>query len=364
MRTVTRILSTTLAGAALAGVACIAGSGAAHGAETRTVVAPAGPQTAPDGEMRAESTRRFTISNLSEKRLRVQSVVSTWANDPTPAAGTVIAPGGSLPVEVTWWFGYDQNVTVVLDVLRADGSVAGRTDVTLRLGNWAQPSSFGFSGADLKVQADGYDVAVVDQASTIVVPADQPERQSELITWLVDSGRATATFQQHGARDDNAWSAPYIVGNDVLTNLSAEPATKTITRTTSQSESTSLGVSASVKVAFGSLVEASLTTSFGREWTSTEGFAASATVTARPGEAAWVEARNPVQRVRGDLHVTLGATTWILEGVSFDTPDPNPSRAALTVPRSRPMTAAEIDELGPGLHMVSADVLTGTQSSG
>lgn len=355
MRTVTRILSTTVAAAALAGFAGVGTAAAGTLAAPPAAATAAAPAEAPDGEMRVESTRRFTISNLSDRDLRVRSVRTTWDNDPTPAAGTLVRPGDELPVEVTWWFGWDQDVTVTFDILDGQGRyTGGNAEVTMRLGGTAGPSSSGTAGSGLKVNGNGYDVRVVSERQTQhVVPATERAEQSDILNRLVATGKATATFTATGEPDRKAWSAPYISGDEILVNLSNSPATQEIGHGSAQSESTSLEVSASIKLAFGSMVEASLTSTLGHEWSKTETFTSAVTVTAAPREFAWVEARNPVTRVTGDLLVKAGTTTWVLQGVTFDTPDAG--RKAFAVARSRAMTADEIAEFGPGLHRATTE---------
>lgn len=350
MKTATKLTSAVLAAAALFSLSGLTAAASAEStggnAGTAAVVQVQG-QPGSDDEMKAAATRRFTVSNLSDKSLRYMGSDAVHANDPFPASGTVIKPGGQLGVEVTFWFLYDQKVTSAFDVLDDNGNVVGKVQMDMKLDGFASPSSDGWwKGATSgQVKADGYTIAVLNTAGTVTtIPAGQGQAQAKILEQYCQLGNATCEFTPK--KHENVLGPRRVVGNMVYNNMPDSQNT-TITVSDTVGSTDSLQIAASVKVSIMKIVEATVSTTYGHTWTNSHTFTQAEQLSIRPYYKAWLEAAEPMNRYTGDFVVTMGNTTWNLQDVFFDSPNPN--GAGSYIKQTAPMTDQEKGDNPAGL---------------
>ena len=351
MKTCTKLTSAGLAAAALFGLSGFTSAASAEpirgNPQSTAAVVQVQEQPGSDGEMKAAATRRFTVSNLSDKSLRYMGSDAVHANDPFPASGTVIKPGGQLSVEVTFWFLYDQKVTSAFDVLDDNGSVVGKVQMDMKLDGFANPSSDGWwrGATSGQVKSDGYTIAVLNTAGTVTtIPAGQGQAQAGILEQYCQLGNASCQFTP--TKHENVLGPRHVVGNMVYNNMPDSQNT-TITVSDTVGATDSINIAASVKVSIMKIVEATVSTTYGHTWTTSHTFTQAEQLAIRPYYKAWLEAAEPMNRYTGDFVVTMGNTTWNLQDVSFDSP--NPSGAGSYVKQTAPMTDQEKDDNPTGL---------------
>ena len=351
MKTSTKLTSAVLAAAALFGLSGFTSAASAEPTSVN-VHSPAAAvhvqeQPGTDDEMKASATRRFTVSNLSDKSLRYVGSDTVHANDPFPASGTVIKPGGQMSFEITFWFLYDQKVTSAFDVLDGNGNVVGKVQMDMKLDGFASPSSDGWWNGNTsgQVKANGYDIAVLNTAGTVTtIPAGQGQAQAKILEQYCQLGNATCEFTPK--KHENVLGPRRVVGNMVYNNMpDAQNTTITVSDTVGSTDS--LQIAASVKVSIMKIVEATVSTTYGHTWTNSHTFTQAEQLSIRPYHKAWLEAAEPMNRYTGDFVVRMGNTTWNLQDVYFDSPNPN--GAGSYIKQTAPMTDQEKGDNPAGL---------------
>ncbi len=272
-----------------------------------------------DDDMSATSTRGFWVANRSSERLTFLGVEGIAGQpvldeDSWPAVNGVLEPGQTMRFEVTSSVRHGHGIIALFGGTSSDASVKVELTVAGFERYSTATSNFG------PVQGGGEAIVISDKPGTKVVPASDPIAQAAVLDFCAEAGamcsfKPTAQVQASSARHPVSSIAKMING-------SADPVTRELLIRETATVSDSITINPKVKVSIMKIVELSTTTSYGRTWTSSHKFTDSQTVTVQPNHASWVESALPVLRTTGNFTVTLGANTWILQGVSFDTPDP------------------------------------------
>ena len=354
MRTFTKLTCAALAGAALFGVSGFSSVANAAPAEPLAVSAPVNG----DEEMSTASTRAFWIQNRTAERMTLVRVAGvggdllpedSWPDNP------VLEPGQTMRIEVTSGFfgkGHEIEVRLQGDKVRwipardvpayypgPEGMCSDRGgpvedchaytipaqpylgEAAVLLNVWGQTrtsdvtrSSFG------PAQAGGEAIVLNEGAGTMTVPASNPTAQTGALG-LCGAEGTTCTFLPTGQVETN--SAPHQVSSiPKIVNDSTAPITKELsideTATALDNISANDPIKKSIMTTVGTSVK-----SVGMTWTDSREFADSKTVTVAPNHAGWVESELSILRTTGDFIIRNGDTTWILEGMSFDSPDPH-----------------------------------------
>ena len=124
------------------------------------------------GEVNTQSTRQFTVTNMSSHTLKVGTVFGTegWPTakvaptdkeDSWPKAGTVLAPGAALTFEVHAW-GIDHGLTVVLNDVATSDQVTVYMTVSTVLRYSDAKSTFD------PVWTNGGSIVIQDQVGSVV----------------------------------------------------------------------------------------------------------------------------------------------------------------------------------------------------
>jgi hypothetical protein len=129
-----------------------------------------------------------------------------------------------------------------------------------------------------------------------------------------------------------------------LQNASSSESTLTLTRNQTESTQTSLKVAESAKLSLFKIVEAGVTKEQTDTWTTSQSYQYAVGIKVLPGEWGVLKVKDPIKQVTGDFTATIGNTTWNLKGVSFETPDPDPSR---TLDQGQPLYQAFTAPLKP-----------------
>jgi len=327
MRTATKLTCSVLAAATLFGL-----SGLTAVANAAPPVAHSATTTAVnDDDMNAASSRGFDVTNRSGKDLRLDSVVgiSHWGlqlpeeiyeDDSFPAIGSVLRPAQTMRFEVKDWSGHGlragfsgtANPNDQLNVSMTVSGVSRYSDAT---------SNFG--GAE----AGGGTIVITDNPGTVTVPASDPTTQASILG-LCATG-AKCSFDPKGNQVKTYTDQHEVNSIDKIMNGTQDNLTRTLTIKETATASDNIEISATAKSTIMNIVELSVTAKYGHTWSKSHEFTDTQQVTVRPNHVIWVESVLPVIRTTGDFTVKLGSTTWILQGVTFDSPDPGRSSTFL-----------------------------------
>ena len=311
---------------------------------TMTVPVKISPQSA-QSQVAADLTT-FTLINTS---WATQTVTGT--NDGFGSAVVVPATGTALQTAQSAVVSFQYGVGAFLDVwLR---SAAGTPAGTL---TW--PANNGSSGnlsltfldlnlfsPDLEVGCyptsgscsfpaqpanNGGSIYFADAPGTVyTVPAADAQQQSDVLQNLVADDLSNAVFYPKGQPTIGYTNPLKAQGFSPYTNNTLDNSTNTysIAQTTSATDSSQYNVSVKVteEVKLGLLTskaELGAQYTWGTTTTNTLTYTQSTTQTVRPGNTLYLYTETPVYRYYGDWSVVYGNTTYILNDVWFDSPNP------------------------------------------
>lgn len=345
-------LINALVGVALIGAAMAPAAEAGAAPTTESVRPPAAvamaADEATDGEVHASYTRRFTVTNLGSKPLKLLSVDGVSHEDGHSPIGTVVEPMQSTAFEVTWLYLQRHELHAAFAVLDGSGTQTGTVDTTMTLtSEFVGPvaSSQASATGGSSVLAQKYQITVLDAPGTVIdVPATDPVAQGEALSSLCSSSAAQCRFTPTGA-PEKVLGPVQVVGKPV-NNTSTKKQVTTLGGADTVTTSHSVEISATATATVLDIVEASITAAYGYTVERTHEFSQFLEVTIPPLHRAWVEAEEPVLRTTGDFTITAGNTTWTLRGVQFLTPDPDPKRSGELWIRTRALTP-DGQETGP-----------------
>jgi hypothetical protein len=328
MKLINRIAATTLTTAALIGFGAGGIASAAEAApapdSTVTVEVPlAATQPVAGDEMSAQSTRRFTITNLSGYSLRLDNFSSQARqdNDELPQDGTIVKPGDALPIEATYYFFADNRFMAFLSVVDSNDNTVGHLTVRFKLDGLSIPTSDSpQQDGPVVVDAEGYGIQVSDRdAHTYTVNATDPERQTDLLNNFCSSGAATCKFQLAG-QPEKTYGQPHPVGK-VIENRTSQEGTLTVADKDVVATTNSFSLSSTIKENVLDVIDVSVTATYGHSVVRTHDFTVTSTIKIAPHTKNWMEVKAPVIRYKGDFTIKAGKSTWLIKGWSMDSPD-------------------------------------------
>ena len=347
----TTLLTRTVATSAL--VAGLLGGGAmtlSTSAVAETPPGVSGPALRDDAdtdEMRAAATRRFTVTNLTGSTLRYLGPTDTNTHGEFPDSGTEISPGGQLSWEVTWRWLLDNTI-------RTNFAVVGtghRISVDTTVGEWAGLSSSGrwsSGGGQVKVSDSGDGIQILDAPGTVVeVPNGQGQHLTGVLERLVASGQGEQDF---AIRSRSTVTGPTTIVGSVMWNNTPLVQSDSFAKSTAIAATDTVTVAASLKASIMKVVEVTVTATYGHTWTTTETYTQTSALNV-PAYSVGYQFTVPVfDRTTGDYTVRIGDTTFVLRGVSFDTPRPQ-TDATYIGKYTRDMTAEERATVRPGVEL-------------
>ena len=324
MKVAQKIVCTTLLTSVLLGFAGVTAAAADSSSGSGPIVMTAqDPSTATGDEINAESTKRFSIQNLSGNTLRLSGMPAKERKDNSelPKDGTVILPGADLPLEVTYYFLADNNINITWDVLDDQGRVVGTAVTRLSLDgfNTKLTKIVSQSGPAEFTSAQG-NVTVTDRAPTVhVIPAGEGQRQATILNRLC--GENALIDCDFDIKTSTKGYGPVHVIDGVETNNTERVATTIITQKEIVSATNTVTIGASIKASILNIVEVAVNSSYATAWSNSQEFTWSRQLEISPFHKGWLEVAAPVINHTGDFIVKVGKTEWILQDVTFTSPN-------------------------------------------
>lgn len=173
-------------------------------------------------------------------------------------------------------------------------------------------------------------IYVADAPGTVyTVPAAQAQQQSDVLQNLVADDLSNATFYTKSQPTIGYTNPLKVLGFSPYTNNTQDNSTNTYTvsQTTSKTDSSSYNVSVKVteEAKLGLLTskaELGAQYTWGTTTANSLTYTQAVTQTIRPGYTIYLYTETPVYRYYGDWSVVYGNTTYILNDVWFDSPNP------------------------------------------
>jgi len=314
--------------------------------------------------------RSFDLTNLSGQSVYLAEIQKEAGYEDSleraPSIGWVLRPGESAQFETTYWYYYTYETRAIWKTC-TDTSCAtvtpGSQQWKVRLHTWNGQvwDSTGPTTMNCEVGYCSYD----NDGAAISNPLDSPganraflldnpgtvrtlsagtdaDRIARVLEGLCNqNSSATCVFKPASfALTQTDWK----FATPALQNASSSESTLTLTRNQTESTQTSLKVAESAKLSLFKIVEAGVTKEQTDTWTTSQSYQYAVGIKVLPGEWGVLKVKDPIKQVTGDFTATIGNTTWNLKGVSFETPDPDPSR---TLDQGQPLYQAFTAPLKP-----------------
>ena len=240
-----------------------------------------------------------------------------------PGDGTIIAPGGSMLLEMTWIWEEDQFADLRFDVLDDSGNVVGTVAVTIAVGRDAGSTGAASSATSGNFQTSrntAQDTVYFDDPAGTVrtVNGNQAQLQAQLLQQVcADGSQATCTFHATSQTHVDGPSHQLVSEENNSPNI----ADLTATNADEVSSTDSVEVGATVRTNIANIVDAEISAKYSHTWSTSHTFSTGGTNHVSPHSFGEVTAKAPMLRVTGDFHATMSNTTINLDGVYFDSPD-------------------------------------------
>jgi hypothetical protein len=312
------------AGAALAATPGHAAAGAAgHGKRA------AGSTSAGSRVGAPMVSRGFHIYNLTSSPMTLRSISGDQNFEGAPPVGSVVQPGQYADFEVQYKVLSDQNDDVVYS--NAVGSFRAHLEVDGY--NFGAPSSTCTvtSGPDSCSDPDdqvtggnGTTISFLEPAgSTITYDGSQAQQQADVLNQLCNTPGADATcrFDAQGPETKVLGDAHQV--GDSFNNPTSLKVDYLLERDDSVSISDTLGVTVTAGTQLFDTIDTSVALNYQHQVTATKDDKESITVHVDPEYKVWLENSPAMIRDTGNFTITLGNTTYHLNGVHFDSPDPS-----------------------------------------
>ena len=242
--------------------------------------------------------------------------------------GMVIQPGQKFYITLTKYVFKNNDPEFYFDPVGAP--VSGRFQIQAASSaiffdsDYSAPSFAKVVGPGNYTRSSDDDLILLDPPGTVVtLNGGQGQRQADVLNQLSElgDGIVSSTFKDT-AFDDKAWTPKAVLGAPVSNDTTSELVTSfTATHQVQTAFNIKVGLEAKAKLL--NIVETALKTEFGVTLTDSQTFSQAVTLKAQPGQTVALVVQYPVLRVTGDYTAIVGNTTYILNGISFDSPDPS-----------------------------------------
>lgn len=305
---------------ALAGILIAVAAVAAVAAPSAlaATAAPAAAHTHADPS--PESSRRVTVTNLSQYTLKLVKVEGDNKFEGRPADGSTIAPGYSQHFEVQYVYFTTQRDRAFYSVLN-NGTVVGTFEAYMTL------ASDGFTEPVLSVDCSTYTTGTcrtsngntLEYLGSGTITVSDPAAQGTLISQLCGATSASCSFNP----DSQTFvSGPSHQSGPAYANDTSSPITKKITVTEKVTATQNIELTGTAKATFGKAVELSISAKYGLTQATEHTYTEETTLTIPPHKKIWPEVQDPLVIYEGTFTVTLGNTTWNLPDVAATFPNP------------------------------------------
>ncbi|WP_328349561.1 Ig-like domain-containing protein [Mycobacterium sp. NBC_00419] len=282
-------------------------------------------------------SRGFTVTNLTGSSITLSKFVYDRANFEgsvgSPPVGTVLKPGDTVRFESTQYLNPASNyqTTATFTSTAPDGTprkwAVNMYVDSLSVVNPDNSKASCTTGDCTFTRPDGWtqngNTYLVDPAgSTYTIDSGQGQKQAQILNSLCSNGSAKCSFSPKTF--EQTQTKPRVVAT--AENKGSTTITSTFTRTETSETTTSLTLSLSAKATILQLVELGISRESTQSWTESTQYQFSIQQPIEPNSVGILEARDPIKRVTGDFVATIGNTTYRLNDVTFETPDPDPTR--------------------------------------
>lgn len=325
MRIATRVVGVLLAASAIGGLGSLAAT--AYADTPAHPAAAAGQDATPVGA--PLYSRGFHVYNLTTSPMTLTSVTGDGNFEGRPDVGSVVQPGQMADFEVQYRWLSDQNDEVTYR--NADGTFKADLEVNgFKSGN---PSSTCTVTAGRDVCSDPDDSLygtngtvisyLMPAGTTVTLDGSQAQQQAATLQQLCNTpgADATCTFAVDPAKEQHIAGPAHPLAYQY--NNSDETTTLEVDKTDDVSSTDSVGVEASLGTNIAGIVDASIKASYGHTWSVGHGFAAKSTDPVPPHSYGEIDGIAPMIRDTGNFTITMGNTTYHLNDVYFDSPDPS-----------------------------------------
>lgn len=314
----TRTAGVLLAATALCGIGSLAATAyadtPAQSTPTRSAAAQVGSP---------QYSRGFHVTNLSGNPIKLLSVSGENSWEGRTPDGSVLQPGvGDQDFEMTYYFARDTFNNLNYAMLDANGNTIGTFHYVIEVGQDGGTSSeFHVDSGHMSGDANRMSLDVKDATGTVhTITGDQAQAQAATLRqFCVQNTAAGCSFQVTG---QTAVDGPeHVLVTE--TNNGSQPALLMASKGDDVSSSDSVGVDATVGGGVPGIVDASVKLSYGHIWSQGHQFTTGVQNTVPAGYYGEITGIAPMLRDTGNFTITLGNTTWNLDGVYFDTPNPD-----------------------------------------
>jgi hypothetical protein len=279
------------------------------------------------GPASARSTG-LTVYNLTGHTMTLTQ--TRWIGEPeiprdSPQPGLVLKPGGA-PVHVELLYSLSKASSVELVFKSTVGIHSGVAKIS---DNPTKAHCTGAYPGTCTVNKANDTVTFLDPPGTVHnIPAGEGQEQSKVLQELCTK-HSSAKCDFKPTKKTPVQGAAQVVPDPIVNCSDTEPLNESITweHRVGMTHSTGLEVSSGFEYEFlKAKVSASITATYGFEYSDARTFSRQFTRVIPPGYIAWVEHAAPLTRYTGDFTLHLGNTTWNLTGIHTDYPDKDPAK--------------------------------------
>lgn len=309
-------------------------------AVTGAIIAPAavaspaqhGKRTTAMGQ--TQLSQGFHVYNESSHTIRLVNITGDYFEG-RPQDGAVLQPGvGYHDIEVEFRAFNEQDDTANYQILGDNGQQIGTFTVHMAVDDLNDPGSYCETTIGTCTpqknpnNAAGYatpgkTIVLEDAANTVHnLGPDQGQIQAATLKQLcTDNNTATCTFSP--TKEEHIRTSEHQVGGSVSNEDGPNDSTTTVLSSDAVDVTDSYEAGLTVGGKILGLVDVEVSAKYGHATTHSHTFQQEVTLDVPKGYVGWITDRAPVIRDTGNFTVTLGNTTWNLQGVYFDSPDPD-----------------------------------------
>jgi hypothetical protein len=292
-----------------------------------------------------QSIWKFQVYNASTYTLRLTKNEESYVRPSGPPPGAVILPGefhefdfadyglttGAV-ISVAYVAVEDPAVVYNLELHLEALLTSTFVDCSATRGACITSAQWGRFGPTV--------TAMVDPTGThVIVSADDKQRQADILQQIcTTSSQTTCSFT--ATNRELVYSGREIAAAFLNQADHAFSYSKEITKAVSDKSSVEVSTKAASKIA--DVVSVEIAAQYSEDWTTTETVKRVFDIQVAPGHVATIYSEHPMIRYTGDFTLTMGNTTWNLEGVYFDLPDPSGTRSTIWTVTQAPATDALI----------------------
>ena len=286
-------------------------------------------------------TRGFSVYNLTSQPMKIAEVetFATPAGEPVfeqgsvkPHKGVVLQTGEMLHFELENPFGYTRRATLTFE--------GGGNRISLVADNYFETRCSATGNYQCSIQSGGRISLLDPSGSKNVLKSEDIQGQAKILKALC-SKEYNCEFEPTERRSTTA--EQNVIGSSVI-NCNEGDVKTTIGVHEKTGITNSVGVDVTAGASFFELFKASVTLHYKVTVSNEREFDQSVDVSVPEKKIAWITLNYPVIRYEGNWTLKAGNTEWLLEGVYFDTPNPDPTKAAQYVVQKRALTEKMLKE--------------------